>query len=75
MCRDRSDGDELQLMHEFLGIMLGATRVSVSLSAAALQNFGYIKYNRGRITFLIRAELVEFTCACYGIVKGEYARN
>ena len=75
MCRDRSASDDLQLTHEFLGIMLGATRVSVSLSAAALQNLGYIKYNRGRITILDRVEMEKFTCDCYGIVKGEYARN
>lgn len=75
MCRYRWVGDDLQLTHEFLGIMLGANRVSVSLSAAALQNLGYIGYNRGRITIVNRAEMEKFTCDCYSIVKGEYARN
>ena len=74
MCRDRSETDELKLTQEFLAIMLGANRSSVTLSALALQSAGYIKYSRGLITILDRQGLEDFTCDCYQGIKQEYER-
>jgi CRP-like cAMP-binding protein len=74
MCRDRSVSDELKLTQEFLAIMLGANRSSVTLSAVALQSAGYIKYKRGLITITDRAGLEDFACDCYRAVKKEYDR-
>jgi hypothetical protein len=69
MCHDRSTGDELPLTQEFLSIMLGAHRPSVTTSALVLQSSGFIKYRRGLITFLDREGLEDFTFDCYQIVK------
>jgi len=74
MCRDRSETDALKLTQEFLAIMLGANRSSVTLSAIALQSAGYIQYARGLITVTDRAGLEDFTCDCYKMVKREYDR-
>ena len=37
MCHDRVDGDELPLTHEFLGMMLGVRRSSVTLATQVLE--------------------------------------
>lgn len=72
MSHDRSATDELKLTQEFLAIMLGANRASVTLSAIALQDTGYIKYSRGRITIIDRKSLENYSCECYKAVKREY---
>jgi CRP-like cAMP-binding protein len=74
MCHDRSETNELRLTQEFLSIMLGANRSSVTMSAIALQNAGYIKYSRGLITVINRQGLEDFTCDCYQANKQEYDR-
>lgn len=74
LCRDRSLTDNLQLTQEFLGIMLGTNRATVTVAAIALQGAGYIKYSRGLITILDREGLEHFSCDCYRTVKEEYDR-
>jgi CRP-like cAMP-binding protein len=69
MCRDRAGKDELRLTQEFLAIMLGVNRPSVTIAAITLQSGGYIKYSRGHITILNGKALEEFTCECYQAVK------
>ena len=75
MSHDRVSGDQLKLTQEFLAIMLGVNRPSVSISATALQTLGYIRYSRGNIHIINRQALEELTCECYRIVKNEYNRN
>lgn len=74
MCRDRSKNDELNLTQEFLGIMLGANRATVTLSAINLQSAGFITYSRGKIIIIDREGLENFCCECYEMVKKEYDR-
>ena len=74
MCHDRIDGDLLPLTQEFIALMLGASRVSITLAAKDLQKIGYIKYVRGKITVLDREGLEDGACECYKIVKREYDR-
>lgn len=74
MCYDRSETNELKLTQDFLSVMLGSNRTTVTLSALALQNAGYIKYSRGLIIIKDRAGLEEFTCSCYQAIKREYDR-
>ncbi|MGI8493727.1 MAG: Crp/Fnr family transcriptional regulator [Pyrinomonadaceae bacterium] len=75
MCHDRSPTDNLNLTQEFLAVMLGSNRATVTLSALTLQNIGYIKYSRGRITITDRPGLESFACDCYQTVKTEYDRS
>ena len=74
MCHDRIDGEVLPLTQEFIAVMLGASRVSVTLAAKDLQKIGYIQYVRGKITVLDREGLEDASCECYAIVKREYDR-
>jgi CRP-like cAMP-binding protein len=69
MCRDRARSDEVRLTQEFLSIMLGVNRPTVTIAATNLQNAGFIEYSRGRITIVDAKRLEKFTCECYGAVK------
>ena len=75
LCRDRAKTDNLQLTQEFLALMLGTNRATVTVAAIALQSGGYIKYSRGRLTIEDVEGLKEFTCKCYEVVTKEYERR
>jgi CRP-like cAMP-binding protein len=72
LCHDRSCTDKLPLTQEFLSIMLGINRPSVTLAATHLQSAGLINYKRGMITVTDREALEDFTCDCYQRVKADY---
>jgi CRP-like cAMP-binding protein len=74
MSHDRSETDRLPLTHEFLSVMVGATRASVTRTAIAMQKHGYFAYSRGVITVLERKGLEAFTCDCYKAVQSAYER-
>ena len=75
MVHDRIDRNPFELTHEFLAIMLGATRPSVSLAAATMKRAGLIDYQRGRMTILDRAGLEDAACQCYEMITAEYERS
>jgi CRP-like cAMP-binding protein len=74
MTHDRVRQDEFHLSHEFLAMMLGATRPTVTIVAGTLQKAGLIKYTHGRIRILDRKSLEEASCECYATVKGHFDR-
>lgn len=61
--------NEFKLTHEFLGLMLGVTRPSVTVVAKQLQHKGLITYRRGNVTVLDRRRLETGSCECYAIVS------
>ena len=65
MVQDRLASDELPLTHEFLAMMLGTRRASVTLAAGILQRAGIIRYTRGHIHILNRPLLEGAACECY----------
>jgi CRP-like cAMP-binding protein len=69
MTHDRVFTDEFTLTQEFLSLMLGAARPTVSIVAHTLQRDGFIKYRRGRVTILDRKGLEAEACECYAIVS------
>jgi Mn-dependent DtxR family transcriptional regulator len=70
--RDLTDGDELFITQEFFAQMVGVRRPSLSLAANELQQKGFIKYARGRMTILDRGGLEKLTCECYRKVRDLY---
>jgi CRP-like cAMP-binding protein len=72
--RDRVRGDEFSLTHDFLSLMLGVRRATVSETAQALQAQGLIQYHRGVIRVTDRAGLEAASCECYRQINREYAR-
>ena len=65
MARDRVDDDEFPLTQEFVAMMLGVTRPTVTVVAVTLQRADLIKYHRGHITILDGRKLEEASCECY----------
>jgi CRP-like cAMP-binding protein len=74
MSLDRLSGNELQMTHEQIAIMLGVRRESVTQAALKLQTIGAIRYSRGHINVLDREELEDSVCECYAVVNNEYER-
>jgi CRP-like cAMP-binding protein len=72
MTHDRVEGDEFKLTHEFLGLMLGVRRSSVTLVAHQLQRAGMINYRLGVVTVLDRKGLEETSCECYAVVRAYF---
>jgi CRP-like cAMP-binding protein len=74
MCRDRVQADRLPITHEFLAMMLGTRRSTVTVAAGILHRAGLIEYSRGHVLILRHEGLEEVACECYGIIRDEYAR-
>ena len=73
LSQDRAGSASLPLTQEFLGLMLGVRRTTVTLAAQALSAAGLIRYSRGRLEILDRAGLEHASCECYATVNRRYA--
>jgi CRP-like cAMP-binding protein len=69
MSQDRISSKSLPLTHEFLALMLGTRRSSVSLAAGVLQDAGVINYSRGNVVILSRPALERAACECYQLIR------
>jgi CRP-like cAMP-binding protein len=74
MTRDRVDTDNVPLTHEYLAIMLGVRRASVTEVLRPLSENGLLSNSRGTITILDRSGLEAMACECYRKVKDEFDR-
>ena len=74
LAHDRSDGDDLDLTHEALSMMLCVHRPAISIAAGNLQKLGILEYRRGRIRILDRRALESMSCECYAAVQKESVR-
>ena len=74
MTHDRVRRDEFHLSHDFLAMMLGATRPTVTVVAGTLQKAGFINYRHGRMKILDRKKLESSSCECYSTVKKHFDR-
>ena len=65
MAQDRMGSAEFPLTQEFVAMMLGASRPTVTVVAGTLQKAGLIKYRHGRVTIVDRESLEAASCECY----------
>jgi CRP-like cAMP-binding protein len=65
MVEDAIEESEFTLTQEFIGIMLGVHRPTVTIATRTLENAGLIEHSRGRIKILNRQGLEEASCECY----------
>ena len=80
MCRwillthDRASTDTFALTHEYLSLMLGARRATVSAIAHNLKEAGIISYTRGKLRVSDRQKLEACSCDCYRLIKDQTVR-
>ena len=74
LTHDRVTTDTFELTQQFLALMLGVRRATVTVAAGLLQKAGYIEYEHGRITIVDRKGLEAAACECYAIVLNEFVR-
>jgi CRP-like cAMP-binding protein len=74
MTRDRMPSDDFLLTQEFLGMMLGVRRTTVTDVMGSLQKAGLVRYRRGHVTILDHEALRQRVCECYEVSKREFDR-
>ena len=74
MTHDRVRSDRFNLSHEFLAMMLGSSRPTVTVVARNLQRAGLIRYTHAKVTILDRRGLEAMSCECYATVKAAFDR-
>jgi len=72
MVRDRMENDTFYLTQEFLAVMLGSRRTTVTAAAGTLQRKGLIRYSRGRIHIVDPVGLEKEACECYSTIRDIY---
>lgn len=74
MAQDRLRCDELPLTHDFLALMLGVRRSSVTNALHVVEGTGAIRATRSLITVRDRDALQRLAGASYGLSEQEYRR-
>ena len=74
MCHDRVEGDQIELTHEFMAMMLAVRRSGVTVTLHTLEGTGAIRGTRGIVTILDRGRLEEIAGDSYGEAESEYRR-
>jgi len=74
MAHDRLPGNDLQLTHEFLAVVLGVRRAGITIALHRLQSDGLISAARGSIGILDRRGLELSANGFYGAPEREFER-
>ena len=69
LTQDRVGSGLLKITHDFLAMMLGTDRPSVSLAAGGLQKKKIIEYTHGAVKVLNRKKLESTACECYSMIQ------
>ncbi len=72
MTQDRVGAASFPLTQEYMAIMTGVQRSTVSVMAGNLKKAGVINYVRGQVVIKDRASLIKHACECYGVVSEEF---
>jgi len=65
LAHDRVSKNEFPMTQEFMAMMLGTSRPTVTVVAGTLQKAGLITYHRGHVTIVNRKKLESASCECY----------
>ena len=72
---DRVGSDQFKLTHEFLAVMLGVRRATVTVILGTLEKAGLVAAGKpGVITITNREKLMDASCECYAVVKATFER-
>ena len=71
---DRVEADDFVLKQEFLAVMLGVRRPTVTVVLRALRDAGAITSRYGHIRILKRRRLEAASCECYAVIRDHFKR-
>lgn len=74
MAHDRIEGDELEVMHHEIAVMLAVRRASVTDALHKMEGDGLIRARRGRVIIRDRSGLRQRVGDTYGAAEAEYSR-
>jgi hypothetical protein len=69
---DRVSADRFSITHEFLAMLLGVSRPSVSVVIEEFARRGMLRVERGSILISNRDGLLKVSCDCYAVIKQNY---
>jgi CRP-like cAMP-binding protein len=69
---DRVQEDRFSVTHEFMAMLLGSSRPSVSIVIEEFERQGILKTARGRVLLGDRTRLLTASCDCYQVIKENY---
>jgi CRP-like cAMP-binding protein len=72
MTQDRVGTNTFPLTQEYMAVMTGVQRSTVSTMAGALKRAGVIDYSRGQLTIANREALLRQACECYQVVGDQF---
>jgi CRP-like cAMP-binding protein len=72
MTQDRVGAKTFPLTQDYMAVMTGVQRSTVSLAASALKKRGVIDYSRGLVSIIDRTALQRQACECYGIIGSQF---
>ena len=71
---DRIGSDRVRLTQEFLAVMLGVRRPTVTIVLGTLEKAGLVELRRGEIHIVDRKRLESASCECYRAIILDYER-
>lgn len=72
MTEDRTGSSSFPLTQEYLAVMTGVQRTTVSHLAAGMKKAGIIDYSRGHLTIRDRPALERRACECYSQLEVQF---
>ena len=73
MTEDRTGSATFPLTQDYMAVMTGVQRTTVSVMAASLKKAGFIDYRRGNMVIVDQEGLKAQACECYGLMEAEFA--
>ncbi|HKY45256.1 MAG TPA: Crp/Fnr family transcriptional regulator [Pyrinomonadaceae bacterium] len=74
LVHNRLRRDEFPIRQEFIAMMLGVHRPTVSTTANMLQQAGLISYSRGQMRILDADGLINGSCECLEIIERQFSK-
>ena len=71
---DRVTEAEFAVTHEFLAMLLGSSRPSISVVIQDFEARGLLRNERGRVAVGDRDRLLSVACDCYKVIKDNYSQ-